>query len=92
MSDENLPVEQDPDITRLRRAYQTACLNITELTDQRQALVDALATSMYLLDQLLTEMRLANVTPSAAVIITKADFDRAIRRLLGHDQTPDSAT
>lgn len=86
MSDDDLPIEQDPDVARLRRAYQIACLNITELNDQRAALTDALTTVMYLLDQLLTEMRLANVAPSAGIIIAKADFDRAMRKVLDRDQ------
>lgn len=83
MADENLPVEEDPDIARLRRAYHMAVTNLTELTDQRTMLTDALNTALFLLDQLLTEMRLANVAPSAGVIISKADLDRAIRKLLG---------
>jgi hypothetical protein len=52
------------------------------------ALTDALTTVMYLLDQLLTEMRLANVAPSPGIIVAKADFDRAMRRLLDRDQPP----
>jgi hypothetical protein len=90
MTDENLPIEQDPDIVRLRRAYQIACMNLTELGDQRQRLTDALNTALFLLDQLLTEMRLADVAPSSGVIITKAELDRAIRKLLGRDHDRDS--
>lgn len=78
------PVEQSQDLVRLRRAYQIACLNITELGDQRQMLVNVLSEALHLMDQLLTEMRLANVAPSAGVIVTKASFDQTMRKLLGH--------
>jgi hypothetical protein len=80
------PIEQSQDLTRLRRAYQIACMNLTELGDQRGKLTDALNTALFLLDQLLTEMRLANVAPSSGVIITKAELDHAMRKLLGRDR------
>ena len=87
MSDENLPVELDPDITRLRRAYMIACVNIADLTDHRTMLTEVLVTATILLDQLLTELRMANVTPSPGVIVTKAEFDKTMRRLLGRDDS-----
>ena len=82
------PIEQSQDVVRLQRAYQIACMNLTELGTQRTMLVDALNTATILLDQLLTEMRLANVAPSSGVIITKAEFDAAMRKLLGRDRVP----
>jgi hypothetical protein len=71
-------------ITRLDRAYKIACYNITELTDQRNMLGEALSTATLLLDEALTTMRVANVTPSAQMIYTKANFDQAMKKLLGH--------
>ena len=81
------PIEESQDLVRLRRAYQIACVNIVELGDQRQMLVNVLGDALHLMDQLLTEMRLANVAPSAGVIITKAEFDQTMRKLLSRDQS-----
>lgn len=71
---------------RWKRAHVIACSNITELNDQRALLTEALNNATILLDQLLTEMRLKDVTPSPGVIVVKAEFDRAMRKLLGHEQ------
>ena len=78
-------------ITRITRAYRIACYNITELTDQKNMLGDALNTATLLLDEALTTMRVANVTPSAKMIYTKANFDQAMKKMLGYDpQRPDA--
>lgn len=89
MSDEEVPpywVRLQTEHDRLQTAYKVACFNVTELTDQRTKLTDALNTALFLLDQLLTEMRLANVTPSAGIIVSRADLDRAMRKLFGRDR------
>lgn len=57
-----------------------------ELASQRARLTAALTHALFLIDQLLTEMRLANVTPSAQIIFSKAEFDRQMRILLGHER------
>jgi hypothetical protein len=83
MTDFDDPVEQSKDLERLRRAYQMACVNITELTDQRQKLTNALDGAMLLIDQLLMEMRSKGVEPSPQIISFKAGFDKGMRELLG---------
>ena len=40
------PVEQSQDLARIKRAYQIACFNITELTDQRAKLTTAIDGAM----------------------------------------------
>lgn len=62
------------------------------LRSQRAQVMGILVHGMMLLDQLLTEMRLANVTPSAQVIFSKAEFDRQIRMLLGAKQDDPDGT
>ena len=78
---------EEEEITRLKKSFQTACANIAALNDQRQALTAALDTATLLLDQLLTEMRLANVTPSQGIIFTKAAYDQAMQKLLRRART-----
>lgn len=79
------PIEQSSDLARIKRAYQIACMNITELNDQRQKLVNALDGAMLLLNQLLMEMRTKGVEPSPQIIAFKAGFDQGMRELLGYD-------
>lgn len=57
-----------------------------ELRRQHAQFVGLLTHALLLLDQLTTEMRLANVTPSAQIIYSKAEFDRQMRILLGRDK------
>jgi hypothetical protein len=71
---------------RVQAGYNIAVRSLAEINLQRQQLTEALNTATLLLDQLLTEMRLANVTPSAKIIVTKANYDRAMRKLLGRTQ------
>jgi hypothetical protein len=71
---------------RLQAGYNIACRNLLEMNERNGTLTDALNTATLLLDELITEMRLANVTPSAKIIVTKANFDRAMRKLLGRTQ------
>jgi homogentisate 1,2-dioxygenase len=70
------------EVKRWKTAHNIACFNLTELNHQRALLMEALTNAMILLDRLLTEMRQANVTPSAGVIVHKAEFDRAMTKLL----------
>jgi hypothetical protein len=76
--------QNDP--ARLRVALHIATQNLIRITRERQeerkVLVAALETALILLDQLLTEMRIAGVTPSAGVVVTKAKFDAAMRKIL----------
>lgn len=90
MSDdfEPVPVEQSDDLVRIKRAYQIACLNLTELGEQRTKLTNALNSAMLLLDQLMMEMRNKGVVPSPQIISFKAGFDKGIRELLGKDREP----
>lgn len=74
------------EVDRWKRAHQIACANIAELSSQRAKLTGSLTHGLLLIDALLTEMRLANVTPSATVIVSKAEFERQMRILLGHDR------
>lgn len=75
----------EQDAKRVTRAYGIACYNITELNDQKNLIGAALNTATLLLDQVLTEMRLANVTPSAKMIYSKANFDQAMKKLISYD-------
>lgn len=63
-----------------------------ELRRQHKQFTRMLATAIALIDQLMTEMRLANVVPSAGVIFTKAEFDRQMRILLGRQDDPDGTS
>jgi septal ring factor EnvC (AmiA/AmiB activator) len=81
----------EEDTKRLTRSYNIACYNIaelseqkTELNSQKKMLGEALNTATLLLDEMLTEMRLANVTPSAKMIYSKAQFDQAMKKLLSY--------
>jgi Tfp pilus assembly protein PilO len=76
------------EIARVRKSFQIACINVVALTDQRTALTAALDRATLLLDQLLTEMRLANVTPSSGVIFHKAGLDQAMHKLLALKPPP----
>jgi hypothetical protein len=79
-------VEDSQDIARIKRAYQMACFNLTELGDQRSKLVNALDGAMQLINQLLMEMRNKGVEPSPQIIAFKAGFDQGMRKLLGKDR------
>lgn len=81
----------EEDAKRITRAYGIACYNITELNDQKNLIGAALNTATLLLDEALTEMRLANVTPSAKMIYSKANFDQAMKKLIGYDPRRPSA-
>ena len=78
-------VEDSQDITRLKRAYQMACFNLSELNDQRTKLTNALDGAMQLINQLLMEMRNKGVEPSPQIIAFKAGFDHGMRKLLGRE-------
>jgi hypothetical protein len=80
------PVEQSQDLARIKRAYRTACFNITELTDQRAKLTAAIDGAIQLINQLLMEMRNKGVAPSPQIIAFKAGFDQGMRKLLGRDE------
>lgn len=56
---------------------------ILQLRSERAVLLGVLTQALILSDQLMTEMRLANVTPSGPVVFSKAEFDRQMRILLG---------
>lgn len=75
----------EEDAKRLTRAYNIACYNVAELSEQKGMLGDALQTATLLLDEIMTEMRLANVTPSAKMIYSKANFDQAMKKLLRYE-------
>jgi hypothetical protein len=83
MTDDHTAVEHSQDLARIKRAYQMACVTITELSDQRQKLSTALDSALMLLDRLLAEMREQGVTPSPQIIAFKAGFDQGMRELLG---------
>lgn len=84
------PVEHSNDLARIKTAYRIACSNITELTDQRGKLTNALDGAIMLVDRLLTEMRDKGVEPSPQIIAFKAGFDKGMRELLGHDRNEPS--
>ena len=84
--DHKKPVEQSQDLVRIKQAYQIACMNITELNDQRQKLTNALDGAMQLINQLLMEMRNNGLVPSPQIIAFKAGFDKGMRELLGEDR------
>jgi len=77
------PIEQSGDLTRIKRAYQIACMNLAELGEQRSKLANALDGALMLIDRLLAEMREQGVTPSPQIIAFKAGFDQGMRKLLG---------
>lgn len=79
-------IEASSDLTRIKRAYQIACLNLTELGGQRQKLVNALDGAMILINQLLMEMRNKGVEPSPQIVAFKAGFDKGMRELLGQNR------
>jgi hypothetical protein len=86
MSDTEVSEDVADLIDQCRRndnALRLACQNLAELGSQRARLMAALVSAHVLLDHLLTEMRTADITPSAGVIVHKAEFDRAMRELLG---------
>lgn len=79
-------IEASSDLARIKRAYQIACVNLTELGDQRQKLVNALDGAMILINQLLMEMRNKGVEPSPQIVAFKAGFDKGMRELLGQNR------
>lgn len=82
---ENRIAQLEQDAQRLTRAHGIACYNITELNDQKNMIGAALNAATLLLNEALTEMRLANVTPSAKMIYSKANFDQAMKKLISYD-------
>ena len=83
---QDLITEHREEASRWKRAHDIACQNIADLHTHNSKITDAIAQALLLIDQLLTEMRLANVTPSAGVIFTKAEFDRRMKVLLRQDK------
>jgi hypothetical protein len=81
---EPLPVadETDQKVSRLNTALTIAGQNIVTLNDQRAALTGALNEGLLLLEALMGEMRAKGFEPSAPVVVAKARFDQAMRRLL----------
>jgi len=75
------------EVARLQTSLRIACENIAQLSDQRTQLSEALNTATLLIDQLLTDLRLAGGSPSQGLLIAKANFDVTMQRLLGHERT-----
>ena len=100
MSDPQEPIEQSNDLTRIKRAYNMACMSLTELSDERtrlaaalkntndqcQRLIKAIEGALLLIDQLLAEMRSNGVVPSPQIVAFKAGFDKGMRELLGKSE------
>jgi hypothetical protein len=70
------------ELERARIAYRIACENIVELNEQREALKSALGSALNLIDQLLTDLRLAGGTPSKNLILAKGKLDIAMKKLI----------
>jgi hypothetical protein len=69
------------ELERLRIAYRVACENIVELNEQRETLKNALGSALNLIDQLLTNVRLAGGIPSQSLILAKGKLDIAMKKL-----------
>jgi hypothetical protein len=74
------------DYERLKRAYNIACSNIAEINDHREKLTETLGRALTLVEHLLSEMRVAGVTPSSQAVFTKAGLDQSMRKLLRKEQ------
>jgi|SRR5215467_10097877 len=77
------------DYDRLKRAYNIAMVNLVGLNDevallkdQRTHLTLTLEKSLKLVEFLLTEMRVAGMTPSSQAVFTKAALDQAMSKLV----------
>jgi hypothetical protein len=87
---DSLETTRTQDYDRLKAAYNIAVFNLTEkndevakLKEQRAQLTFTLEKSLKLVEFLLTEMRVAGVTPSSQAVFTKAALDQAMGTLIG---------
>jgi len=80
---DSLETAEKQDYARLKAAYNIACSNIVEINENRAKLTECLGTALTLVENLLSEMRIANVVPSSQVVFSKANLDRAMLKLLG---------
>ena len=78
--------ELEAEVARWKRAHQVACVSITQLNDQREDLRRALTNACDLINAMLDEMRVADVTPRTGLLIQKLEFEKAMRKVLGYDQ------
>jgi hypothetical protein len=73
------------EIARGDESFKVACHNIVMLTDQNQKLKAAINTALILVEQAFGDMRHANATPTATLMIAKGNFDAQMKKLLGED-------
>lgn len=69
------------ELERVEQAFKIACQNIVVLNEQREAFKGALNTAMIVIDQLLTDLRLAHGVPSKELIHAKLNLDVAMQKL-----------
>jgi septal ring factor EnvC (AmiA/AmiB activator) len=55
---------------------------IAQLTEQRETLSAVVNTATLMIDQLLSDLRVAGGTPSAGLLLAKGRFDIAMKKLL----------
>jgi len=87
---DSLETTSSQDYDRLKAAYNITVRSLTKLNDevallkeQRAALTLTLEKALKLVEFLLTEMRVAGVTPSSQAVFTKAALDQAMSQLMG---------
>jgi len=71
------------EIRRRDTALRIAGENIVELNDKLAKVMEAFESAMLVIDQLLTDLRAANATPSPGLILAKGRLDIAMKRLKG---------
>jgi hypothetical protein len=80
-------VVEEMTLERYREAYHIACENIVRLNDKCSQFTEALQKALALQDALLSEMgvmqRELGHPPSIQLMVAKANFDTAMKVLLG---------
>lgn len=73
------------EIKRSEMKYQLMSQQLAQHVQDNTIMKGALNTAMIMVDQLLTDLRLAGGTPSKELIHAKLDFDVAMKRLFKED-------
>jgi hypothetical protein len=77
-------------IARLQASLTIAGQNIVTLNEQCAALKATLHSTMLLIDNLITDLRVAGGTPSPGLLIAKQRFDATMKKLLGDEPSRDN--
>src|SRR5262245_26831980 len=73
------------ELKRREMAYKFMAQQVAQLVEEQTMLGAALNTATVLIDQLLSDLRLAGGTPTAGLIAAHDKFNQTMKQLLGHN-------